>query len=75
MSRVKLLLRFGGISSLLIGFLCFPFARGSNDPVRASSIFSNLVDMGVFVKYGLILLAIGVVLLIAAWLMPGEEPN
>jgi len=66
MSRVKLLLRFGGIASLLIGFLCFPFARGSNDPVRASSIFGNLADMGILVKFGLILLAIGVVLLVAA---------
>jgi len=75
MVRVKLLLRIGGITSLLVGLLCFPFGRGSNDPVRALSVFSSLADSGILVKLGFLLFVLGAIALVASWLVPGEESD
>jgi hypothetical protein len=39
------------------------------------SAFSNLADMGIFVTSGLIMIAIGAVLLLGSWLLPSKEPE
>jgi len=39
------------------------------------SVFSNLADMGIFVTLGLVLLAVGMLLFLGSWLLPGREPE
>ncbi len=74
MEQAKLLLRIGGAASLAAGVLCLPVGYGVN-PKRDLSAFSNLADMGIFVTSGLIMVAIGAVLLLGSWLLPGKEPE
>ena len=74
MGRVKLVLRFSGIVALAIGAMCFPVGFGVS-PKRDLSAFSNLADMGVFLKAGLVLVPIGVVVLVVSYFLPGDEPE
>lgn len=74
MGRGKLLLRIAGVASMAAGLGCLPVGYGIN-PKRDLSAFNNLADMGVFVNLGLILIAVGAVVLLASWFLPGEEPD
>lgn len=74
MGRVRLLLKIGGISSILVGLMCLPIGYGIN-PKRDLSFFANLADMGVLLKVSLVLLVLGAAILVASWLVPGEEPE
>jgi hypothetical protein len=72
--RVKLLLKIGGISSILVGLMCLPIGYGVS-PKRDLSTFANLADMGVLLKVSLLLVVVGAAILVASWLVPGEEPE
>jgi hypothetical protein len=73
MGRAKLVLRIAGVATTAAGVTCFPVGYGIN-PKRDLSVFNNLADTGMFVTLGLILLAIGAVLLAASSLLRGAEP-
>jgi hypothetical protein len=74
MGQTKLFLRIGGVVSVAGGALCLPVGYGIN-PKRDLSVFSNLADTGIFVTLGLVLLAVGALLFLGAWLLPGKEPE
>jgi hypothetical protein len=70
--RVSTALRIAGIGTMALGLLCFPAGAGLN-PKRDLSVFANLADLGLFWKTGLVLLALGAVILVASFLTPGGE--
>jgi hypothetical protein len=72
MGRAKLLLRILGVAPAVLGLTCLPVAYGIN-PKRDLSVFSNLADTGMFVTAGFVLIAIGATLVLASWMLPGEE--
>jgi hypothetical protein len=74
MEQAKLLLRIVGVASAAVGVLCLPIGYGVN-PIRDLSAFSTLADMGIFLTVGLIMLALGVVLFLGAWLLPEKDPD
>ena len=74
MARAKLLLRTLGVAIPATGLVCLPVGYGIN-PKRDLSVFNNLADMGIFVTMGLILVAVGAILFVASWVLPGEEPE
>ena len=72
--RVKLVLRIVGVATAAAGLVCLPVGYGIN-PKRDLSVFNNLADTGMFITLGLILMAVGAVMLAASWFLPGEEPE
>ena len=70
--RAKLLLRIAGVVIAAIGIVCLPVGYGIN-PKRDLSVFNNLADTGIFVTAGLVFIATGAVLVLASWILPGEE--
>lgn len=74
MKLVKFFLRIAGFVSFALGITCLPLGYGIN-PKRDLSAFNNLADTGVLVTLGLILMAIGAVLLLGSWLLPGQDPD
>lgn len=74
MEQTKLVLRVAGVAAVAIGALCLPVGYGVN-PKRHLSAFNNLVDTGIFTTVGLIMLAIGAILLLSSWVLPGKEPE
>jgi len=58
----------------LFGLMCLPFGWGyGKGHQRGLSVFNNLVDLGAFIKIGLILMAIGVIAFFLSALVPGES--
>jgi hypothetical protein len=57
-----LTLRFSGAIALAIGVMCLPVGYGIS-PKRDLSAFSNLADMGLFLKAALLLVPIGILAL------------
>jgi hypothetical protein len=74
MGWAKLLLRVVGVAIAAAGLVCLPVGYGIN-PKRDLSVFNNLADTGIFVTMGLVLIAVGAVLCVASWVLPGEEPE
>jgi hypothetical protein len=62
------------IVTLLVGGLALPVAIGIN-PIRDISFFHNLADFGLFIKYGFLLIIVGVVLLLASMLIPRRDED
>ena len=69
--RVSTALRIAGVGVMALGLLCFPVGAGLS-PKRDLSAFFNLADLGLFWKAGLVLLAVGAVILVASFLTPGR---
>jgi len=74
MGQTKLVVRIAGVVSIASGALCLPVGYGIN-PKRDLSVFSNLADTSIFVTLGLVLLAVGMLLFLGSWLLPGREPE
>ena len=70
-NRLKTVLRIGGIVVAGIGGMCLPIGFGDN-PKRDLSLFNNLADLGAFVQIGLLLIALGLVVLGVSYAIPGE---
>ncbi len=70
--RVTTALRVAGIVVMVLGLICLPLSIGVS-PKRDLSAFNNLVDLGFFWKPGLVLLAVGAVMVIVSWLLTGVE--
>jgi hypothetical protein len=71
MSRLKLVLRVGGLLAAAIGVLCLPIGYGVS-PKRDLSVFSNLADMGAFIKAAFVLIPFGVIALVVSRFLPGD---
>ena len=74
MGGAKLRLRILGVAIAAVGLMCLPVGYGIN-PKRDLSAFNNLSDTGIFVTGGFVFIAIGAVLFVASWILPGEEPE
>ena len=74
MSRLEAALRIGGIFAALIGVTCLPLGFGVS-PKRDSSLFSNLADMGAFIRLGFGLIALGVIGIGLSYVIPGESDD
>jgi uncharacterized protein YjeT (DUF2065 family) len=70
--RVAAALRVVGIVAVAPGVLCVPLGYGRS-PKRDLSAFSNLADLGIFWRAGLVLLALGALILAASFLVPESE--
>lgn len=69
--RLKTRIRLVGFGLLLLGGMFMPIGYGVS-PKRDLSAFSNLADMGAFLKSGVVLMCAGVVVILAAVLLPGR---
>ena len=56
-------LRLGGVGLFLVGLMCLPIGLGAN-PKRDLSTFHNFADLGVFLRYGGLLMGAGVLLML-----------
>jgi hypothetical protein len=57
---------------MAIGILCLPIGFGAS-PKRDTSVFSSFADLGIFLKSGLIMLALGLLLLLIGPLIPSRN--
>jgi hypothetical protein len=71
-SRVKALLRIGGILLMVIGLMFMPAWGRELGP--KSTIFSWIGLTGMFAKQGMLMIAIGAVAFAASWLIRGDGP-
>ena len=71
MSRLKLILRIGGVIVVLVGLMFLPVGYG-NSPKRDLSVFHNIADMGSFIKTGFLLVGLGLIAVVLSFLLPGE---
>jgi hypothetical protein len=71
-SRLKALLRIGGILLIVIGGMFLPACRGELGP--RSTIFNRIATTGTFAEPGIIMIVIGAVAFAASWLVRGDGP-
>jgi hypothetical protein len=71
-SRLKALLRVGGILLMLIGGMFLPACRGESGP--KSTIFNRIAITGAFPEPGMTMIVIGAVAFAASWLVRGDGP-
>jgi hypothetical protein len=64
-------IRVAGIVIFALGVLCMPLGPGVS-PISDLSVFTNLADAGLFIKVGLVVCAVGVVLFFLSFLLPDE---
>ena len=74
MGRLKLILRVGGVLCFACGLMLIPLGYGIS-PKRDLSAFNNIVDLGVFFKTGLLLVAIGATVSVVSLLLPGKSSS
>ena len=58
----------------LLGLGALPIGVGVS-PKRDTSLFSNLADAGIFIKYGLLLILIGIVILVGSVFLPPYDDD
>jgi len=61
-----------GIVLFALGVMCFPIGFGVS-PKRDLSLFFNFADVGAFWKAGVVLVAIGVLVLIVSAIIPSNK--
>jgi len=61
-----------GIVLFALGVMCFPIGFGVS-PKRDLSLFFNFADVGAFWKAGVVVVAIGVLVLIVSALFPSNK--
>ena len=69
--NLKTVLRIGGTIVAAMGVGCLPIGYGIS-PKRDLSLFNNLADLGAFIQAGLILIAVGLLLIAASYAVRGE---
>jgi hypothetical protein len=66
-SRIKALLRIGGILLMLVGGMFVPSCRP--EPGPKTTIFDRIVNSGSFAETGVVLIAAGALSFAASWLV------
>jgi hypothetical protein len=73
MRTLKSWIRRTGVVMALVGLGALPVGMGVS-PKRDTNFFNNLADTGMFIKYGLLLILIGIVILIGSiFLCPYDD--
>ena len=72
MERLKVSTRLIGWAFFILGVMFMPIGYGVS-PKRDLSAFSNVADTGAFLTWGLVLRGMGLVILVVAFLLPGEN--
>jgi hypothetical protein len=72
MGRLKTALRVLGVVIGACGVLLWPLGVGVN-PKRDLSTFHNLTDFGIFARDAAVGVAVGILLVVASYLVPGDE--
>jgi len=70
--NVREYVKTAAIVLISIGILCLPIGFGAN-PKRDNSAFYSFADLGVFLKIGLGLLAIGLFILLVIVFIPSRN--
>ncbi len=70
--NIREYIKTAAIVLLAIGILCLPIGFGAN-PKRDTSAFYNFADLGIFLKIGLTLLAIGLFILLVIAFIPSRN--
>jgi hypothetical protein len=71
MSRVKTILRVGGMIIVAIGIMCLPVAHAT--PKRDTSVFYNLADLDAFVRIGFSMIGVGLAALAISRAIPADH--
>jgi len=71
MSRLKHVLRLGGVVVAVIGLMCLPIGFRVS-PKRDLSLFNNLADTGAFIATALVLIPVGLITIVLSYILPGE---
>ena len=68
----RIVVRAIGTVVSMLGLLCLPVGFGAN-PKRDTSLFSNFVDLGLYLQLPLILIPAGIVILLLSFLLPRDD--
>ena len=63
-----------GVVMALVGLGALPVGMGVS-PKRDTNFFNKLADTGIFIKYGLLLILIGIVILIGSVFLPPYDDD
>ena len=74
MRTLKSWIRGIGVVLALVGLGALPLGIGVS-PKRDTSLFNNLANTGMFIKYGLLLILIGIVILIGSVFIPPYDDD
>ena len=74
MRTLKSWVRGVGIVTALLGVTALPLGMGVS-PKRDTNFFNNLADTGMFIKYGFVLIFIGILVLVASVFIPPHDED
>jgi hypothetical protein len=63
-----------GLAIALLGLGALPLGVGVS-PMRDTNLFNNLADTGMFIKYGLLLILLGIVILVGSVFIPPYDDD
>ena len=63
-----------GVVIALVGLGALPVGMGVS-PKRDTSLFNNLADTGMFIKYGLLVILLGIVILVGSVFIPPYDDD
>jgi hypothetical protein len=66
-SRLKALLRIGGILLMLVGAMFLPVAH--SEPGPKTTIFNRIVRLGTLAEPGMMIMGVGAIAFAASWLV------
>lgn len=76
MRTLKSWVRGVGIVIALLGAMALPLGMGMGVfPKRDTNFFNNLADTGMFIKYGFVMISVGIVVLIASVFIPPHDED
>jgi hypothetical protein len=67
--KLREFLQVAGMFALILGIICVPIGWGVN-PKRDQSVFFNLADIGAFLRWAVVGIASGLILLLVSALLP-----
>ena len=71
-SRLKVLLRIGGIALAIVGMTLLPANDNDREPARRAPIFGHIKRVAGFTDYAIILIGVRTVAFAASWLVRGD---
>lgn len=67
-----MVVQVAGVVISTIGFFCLPVGFGAS-PKRDTSLFFNFADLGLYLKFALILIPAGIVIALLSFLLPRDD--